>query len=64
MAGFTCQPDEAWDILVDVSQHSNVELCEVARSSRRARKGSRSPLAFRSTWRLLRRHGGGVSASD
>ncbi|MGC0397511.1 AmiR/NasT family two-component response regulator [Streptomyces sp. SAI-126] len=30
MAGFACRPDEAWDILVAVSQHANVKVRVVA----------------------------------
>jgi hypothetical protein len=30
MASFVCRPEEAWDILVTVSQHANVKLRVVA----------------------------------
>lgn len=32
MAGFACQPEEAWQILVAVSQHANVKLRKVAKA--------------------------------
>ncbi|MFJ2008610.1 ANTAR domain-containing protein [Streptomyces chartreusis] len=32
MAHFACQPDDAWKILVDVSQHSHVKLQQIARA--------------------------------
>ncbi|MFH8701736.1 ANTAR domain-containing protein [Streptomyces chartreusis] len=51
MAGFTCQPDDASKILVDVSQHSNVNCSRSPRPSHRALRDSRSPQNFRSTWR-------------
>ncbi|MFB6641594.1 ANTAR domain-containing protein [Streptomyces chartreusis] len=43
MAGFTCQQEDAWEILVEVSQHSNVKLREVAEVLTRGASGQPIP---------------------
>ncbi|MGW7259304.1 ANTAR domain-containing protein [Streptomyces sp. NPDC054834] len=43
MAGFGCQPEEAWEILVTVSQHANVKLREVVEAVTSAATGKPMP---------------------
>jgi AmiR/NasT family two-component response regulator len=43
MAGFACQPEEAWEILVTVSQHANVKLRDVADAVTSAATGKPMP---------------------
>ncbi|MER6212405.1 ANTAR domain-containing protein [Streptomyces sp. NPDC001642] len=43
MASFTCRPEEAWDILVTVSQHANVKLRVVAEAVTTATTGQPMP---------------------
>lgn len=47
MAGFTIQPEDAWEILVDVSQHSNVKLREVAEAITRGASGQPIPAELK-----------------
>ncbi|MGI5380066.1 ANTAR domain-containing protein [Streptomyces sp. CA-251387] len=46
MAGFACQPEDAWEILVTVSQHANVKLREVAEAVTVAATGKPMPAAL------------------
>ncbi|MFD5848250.1 ANTAR domain-containing protein [Streptomyces chartreusis] len=43
MAGFACEPDEAWEILVTVSQHANTKLRDVAEAIASAATGKPMP---------------------
>ncbi|MFD9196263.1 ANTAR domain-containing protein [Streptomyces phaeochromogenes] len=43
MATFACRPNEAWDILVTVSQHANVKLRVVAEAVAAAATGQPMP---------------------
>ncbi|MET7665839.1 ANTAR domain-containing protein [Streptomyces sp. NPDC005463] len=43
MAGFACQPEEAWEIPVTASQHANVKLREVAQAVTSAAAGKPMP---------------------
>jgi ANTAR domain len=43
MAGFGCEPEEAWEILVTVSQHANVKLRHVAEAITSAATGKPMP---------------------
>ncbi|MGW7719255.1 ANTAR domain-containing protein [Streptomyces chartreusis] len=49
MATFTCQPDDASKILVDVSQHSNVKLQQVARAITQGASGQPIPAELQET---------------
>ncbi|MFG2344734.1 ANTAR domain-containing protein [Streptomyces phaeochromogenes] len=51
-----CSGDRSWDLLVDVSQHSNVKLRDVAAALVATTKGQELPEALRREWRrALRR---------
>ncbi|WP_308010818.1 ANTAR domain-containing protein [Streptomyces sp. AC495_CC817] len=43
MAGFGCEPEEAWEILVTVSQHANIKLRDVAEAVTSAATGKPMP---------------------
>ncbi|MET7696458.1 ANTAR domain-containing protein [Streptomyces sp. NPDC005485] len=43
MASFACQPEEAWETLVTVSQHTNIKLREVAETVTAAATGTPMP---------------------
>ncbi|MEV0552019.1 ANTAR domain-containing protein [Streptomyces sp. NPDC050597] len=51
-----CSSERAWDLLVDVSQHCNVRLRDVAAALVETAKGQELPEAIRREWRrALRR---------
>ncbi|MCZ4509080.1 ANTAR domain-containing protein [Streptomyces sp. ActVer] len=51
-----CSSDRSWDLLVDVSQHSNVKLRDVAAALVATTNGQELPDALRREWRrALRR---------
>ncbi|MCX4908962.1 ANTAR domain-containing protein [Streptomyces sp. NBC_00878] len=51
-----CSSERAWDLLVDVSQHCNVKLRDVAAALVATTKGQELPEAIRHEWRrALRR---------
>ncbi|MDQ0954790.1 hypothetical protein QFZ24_008713 [Streptomyces phaeochromogenes] len=51
-----CSSERAWDLLVDVSQHCNVRLRDVAAALVATAKGQELPEAIRREWRrALRR---------
>ncbi|MDG5808983.1 ANTAR domain-containing protein [Streptomyces ossamyceticus] len=43
MAGFGCEPDDAWDILVAVSQRADIKLRDVAEAITSAETGKPMP---------------------
>ncbi|WP_420310444.1 ANTAR domain-containing protein [Streptomyces sp. YS-B37] len=43
MTTFACRPDEAWDILVAISQHANLKLRVVAEAVTEAATGQPMP---------------------
>ncbi|MEU0677111.1 ANTAR domain-containing protein [Streptomyces sp. NPDC006172] len=43
MAGLACEPEEAWEVLVTVSQHANIKLREVAEAVTSAASGKPMP---------------------
>ncbi|MER6678746.1 ANTAR domain-containing protein [Streptomyces sp. NPDC000983] len=43
IAGLACQPEEAWEILVTVSQHANIKLRDVAEAITSAATGKPMP---------------------
>lgn len=51
MATAACTPEQAWQLLVDVSQHSNVKLREVARHIVDSVNGPPPPPAVRTALR-------------
>ncbi|MGW6459933.1 ANTAR domain-containing protein [Streptomyces sp. NPDC055078] len=51
MATASCTPEEAWQVLVSVSQHSNVKLREVARHIVNSTHGPPPPPAVRAALR-------------
>ncbi|MEU7664490.1 ANTAR domain-containing protein [Streptomyces lincolnensis] len=51
-----CSSERAWDLLVEVSQHSNVELRDVAATLVATTKGQELPQAIRREWRRALRH--------
>ncbi|WP_405923055.1 ANTAR domain-containing protein [Streptomyces sp. NBC_00035] len=56
MALGPCTSDKAWDLLVDVSQHCNVKLRDVAAALVATTKDQELPEAIRREWsRALRR---------
>ncbi|WP_327591547.1 ANTAR domain-containing protein [Streptomyces chartreusis] len=64
MASFTCQPDDAWKILVDVSQRSNVKLRQVAQAITQGVSGDPIPAELQEhlaaavkTWRTAHARG-------
>ncbi|MFF1319565.1 MULTISPECIES: ANTAR domain-containing protein [unclassified Streptomyces] len=51
-----CSSERAWDLLVDVSQHCNIKLRDVAAALVATTKGQEFPEAIRREWaRALRR---------
>ncbi|WP_369275706.1 ANTAR domain-containing protein [Streptomyces sp. R11] len=46
MVTFTCSPEDAWEVLVTVSQHANVKLREVAQAITAAAAGEPMPAAL------------------
>lgn len=46
MATFTCSPEDAWEILMTVSQHANVKLREVAQAITAAAAGEPMPAVL------------------
>ncbi|MFD5017150.1 hypothetical protein [Streptomyces chartreusis] len=57
MAGYACQPQEAWEILVAVSQHANVVLVEVGEAVVAAATGEPMPTDLRKHLAAAYRHG-------
>ncbi|MEV8321260.1 ANTAR domain-containing protein [Streptomyces sp. NPDC059900] len=47
VAGYALQPEDAWDILVTVSQHANVKLREVAEAIVATTTGQPMPESLR-----------------
>ncbi|WP_367318111.1 ANTAR domain-containing protein [Streptomyces sp. HUAS ZL42] len=64
IASFACQPEDAWEILVTVSQHANVKLREVADAVTAAATGKPMPTELQDhlaaavqTWQAGHEHG-------
>lgn len=58
MARLACEPEEAWEILVTVSQHANIKLRDVAKAVTSAATGNRSEaFARKFSAALARDHG-------